>query len=136
MQKELDSLEAMGTWEVTDLPPGKHMVDTHWVLKVKTGSNLIPTKFKVRLVAWGFTQKEGTNYTEIFAPVVPIQSIQGILTFAAVQDWEVDLIDIKQAYLNSNLHHDIYLKPPISMKVHPGKVFKLIKGLYGLKQLG
>lgn len=136
MRKELDGLEAMGTWEVMDLPPGVHTVNTCWVLKIKTDSNLIPTKFKARLVAQGFTQKEGVNYTKIFALVAPIQSIRGVLSFAAVQDWEVDSIDVKQAYLNSNLHHDIYLKPPIGMQIPPGKVFKLMKGLYGLKQSG
>ncbi|CCF49498.1 hypothetical protein NDA11_007075 [Ustilago hordei] len=99
-------------------------------------SNLIPTKFKVRLVVQGFIQKEGVDYTEIFAPVAPIQSIRGVLSFTAVQGWEVDSIDIKQAYLNSNLHHVVYLKLPIRMQIPPGKVFKLVIGLYGLKQLG
>ncbi|KAJ1040951.1 hypothetical protein NDA10_003698 [Ustilago hordei] len=73
---------------------------------------------------------------EIFAPVAPIQLIRGVLVIAAMQDWEVDSIDVKQAYLNSSLHHDVYLKPPIGTKVPPGKVLKLMKGLYGLKQSG
>ncbi|KAJ1582857.1 hypothetical protein NDA12_004482 [Ustilago hordei] len=67
---------------------------------------------------------------EIFAPVAPIQLIRGVLVIAAMQDWEVDSIDVKQAYLNSSLHHDVYLKPPIGTKVPPGKVLKLMKGLY------
>lgn len=50
MCKELEGLEAMGTWEVADIPPGVSTVDTQWVLKVKTDANLIPTKFKARLV--------------------------------------------------------------------------------------
>ncbi|CCF48868.1 hypothetical protein NDA14_004977 [Ustilago hordei] len=103
MQKELEGLEAMGTW------------------KVKTDANLVPTKFKVRLVARGFTQREGVDYTKIFAPIVPIQSIRGVLAVVAVQDWEIDSVNIKQAYLNSNLHHDIYLKLLIRTKAPPGK---------------
>ncbi|CCF51703.1 uncharacterized protein UHOR_15075 [Ustilago hordei] len=99
-------------------------------------TNLIPTKYKARLVAQGFTQRKGIDYMEIFAPVAPIQSIRGVLAIAAMQDWEVDSIDVKQAYLNSSLHHDVYLKPPIGMKVLPGKVLKLMKGLYSLKQSG
>ncbi|KAJ1595820.1 hypothetical protein NDA14_003991 [Ustilago hordei] len=75
MHKELDRLKAMGMWEVADLPKGMTTVDTHWVLKIKTDANLIPTKFKARLVAWGFTQREGIDYMEVFAPVAPIQSI-------------------------------------------------------------
>ena len=136
MRKELNGLEAMGTWETTDLPRGMNTVDTRWVLKIKTDANLVPTKYKARLVARGFTQREGLDYTEIFAPVAPIQAIRGVLAIAAVRDWEVDSIDVKQAYLNSSLRHDVYLKPPVGTKVPPGKVLKLIKGLYGLKQSG
>ncbi|KAJ1027409.1 hypothetical protein NDA18_003415 [Ustilago nuda] len=136
MHKELEGLEAMGTWETTNLPCGMNTVDTCWVLKIKTDTNLVPTKYKARLVAQGFTQREGIDYTEIFAPVAPIQSIRGVLVIIAIQGWEVNLIDVKQAYLNSSLHHNVYLKLPIGTKVPPGKVLKLVKGLYGLKQSG
>lgn len=51
MQKELEGLEAMGTWDITDLPTSINTVDTRWVLKIKTDANLVPTKFKARLVA-------------------------------------------------------------------------------------
>ncbi|SPC65168.1 related to retrotransposon protein [Ustilago sp. UG-2017b] len=120
MRKELDGLEVMGTWEITDLPRGMNTVDARWVLKIKTDANMIPTKYKARLVARGFTQREGLDYAEIFAPVAPIQAIRGVLAIAAVRDWEVDSIDIKQAYLNSSLHHDVYLKPPVGTRIPPG----------------
>ncbi|KAJ1575961.1 hypothetical protein NDA11_004207 [Ustilago hordei] len=136
MRKELDGLEAMGTWEIVDLPKGANTVDTRWVLKIKTDANLVPTKFKARLVARGFTQREGIDYTEVFAPVAPIQSIRGVIAVAAVRDWEMDSIDVKQAYLNSTIHHDVYLKPPVGIEIPPGKVLKVVKGLYGLKQSG
>ncbi|CCF54120.1 hypothetical protein NDA11_006388 [Ustilago hordei] len=97
----------MGTWEVTNLPSGMNTIDTRWVLKIRMDTNLVPMKFKARLVARGFTQREGIDYTEIFAPVTPIQEIQGVLVVAAVQDWEVDSVNVKQAYLNSNLQHDV-----------------------------
>ncbi|SOV08049.1 uncharacterized protein UDID_17269 [Ustilago sp. UG-2017a] len=112
MCKELNGLEVMGTWEMTDLPRGMNTVDTQWVLKIKTDANLVPTKYKARLVVRGFTQREGLDYTEIFAP-----AIRGVLAIAAVRDWEVDSIDVKQAYLNSSLHHDVYLKPPVGTRV-------------------
>ena len=92
MCKELDGLRAMGTWEIADLPKDMNAIDTHWVLKIKTDANLILTKFKARLVARGFTQREGINYTEEFTPVTPIQSIQGVLAIATMQDWEVDAL--------------------------------------------
>ncbi|CCF54650.1 hypothetical protein NDA11_001328 [Ustilago hordei] len=97
---------------------------------------MIPMKYKARLVAQGFMQREGLDYTEIFAPVAPTQAIRGVLAIAVVRDWEVDSIDVKQAYLNSSLHHDIYLKPLVGTRIPPGKVLKLVKGLYSLKQSG
>ncbi|CCF54874.1 uncharacterized protein UHO2_02201 [Ustilago hordei] len=120
----------------TNLPAGVNTIDTRWVLKIKTDANLVPMKFKARLVAQRFTQKAGVDYTEIFAPVAPIQLIRGVLVLAVVQNWEVDTIDVKQAYLNSSLHHDVYLQPLVGTTVPPGKVLKLMKGLYGLKQSG
>ena len=136
MRKELDGLEAMGTWEITDLPKGANTINTCWVLKIQTDANLVPTKFKARLVAWGFTQHKGIDYTEVFALVAPIQSIQGVLAIAVIRNWEMDSIDVKQAYLNLMIHHDVYLKPPIRIKVPPRKALKVVKGLYSLKQLG
>lgn len=136
MKSELEGLEAMGTWEVVNRPPGVNIVDSKMVLKVKTDANLKPTKFKARFVARGFSQREGLDFEEIFAPTVPLEAIRGILQLAAVHDWEVDSIDVTQAYLNSRLHHDVYLKPPDSANLPPGKVYKLVKGLYGLKQSG
>ena len=73
---------------------------------------------------------------EIFALVVPCDAIQTILVIAAKLDWELDSIDVKQAYLNTDLEHDIYLKPPEGANVLPGKVYKLVKSLYRLKQSG
>ncbi|KAJ1604132.1 hypothetical protein NDA14_002199 [Ustilago hordei] len=136
MRKELDGLEAMGMWEIVNLPKGANTVDMCWVLKIKTDANLVLTKFKAQLVAQGFTQRKGINYTEVFAPVAPIQSIRGVIAVAAIQDWEIDSIDVKQAYLNSTIHHDVYLKPPVGIKIPPRKALKVVKGLYGLKQSG
>ncbi|SYW81948.1 uncharacterized protein UHO2_00433 [Ustilago hordei] len=73
---------------------------------------------------------------EVFTTVTPIQSIQGVLTITAVQNWEMDSIDVKQAYLNLTIHHDVYLKPPIGIKIPPRKALKVVKGLYSLKQSG
>lgn len=74
----------MGTWEIANLPKGANTINMHWVLKIKTNVNLVLTKFKAQLVARGFTQHEGINYTEVFTPVAPIQSIRGVIAVAAI----------------------------------------------------
>jgi len=136
IKAEMDGLEKMGIWQVVDKPPNTHLVDSKLVLTIKMDANMIPTKFKARFCARGFSQREGIDYDEIFAPVVPQDAIRTILALAARLDWELDSIDIAQAYLNADLHHDVYLKPPEGSDVPKGKVYKLIKSLYGLKQSG
>ncbi|KAJ1022915.1 hypothetical protein NDA13_004964 [Ustilago tritici] len=134
IKAEMDGLESMHIWETMDRPKNTSLVDSKLVLQVKTGVNNVPYKFKARFCVCGFSQKEGIDFDKIFAPVVPRDAIWTILMITAKFKWEVDSVDITQAYLNANLHHDIYLKPPEGAEVPVGKVYKLIKSLYELKQ--
>ncbi|KAJ1572182.1 hypothetical protein NDA15_006802 [Ustilago hordei] len=136
IKAEMDGLERMNIWKIVDRPPNTNLVDSKLVLTIKTDANMIPIKYKARFCARGFSQRPGVDYDEIFAPVVPQDAIRTILTIAAREDWELDSIDVTQAYLNADLHHEVFLKPPEGADVPKGKVYKLIKGLYGLKQSG
>ncbi|KAJ1597714.1 hypothetical protein NDA14_001839 [Ustilago hordei] len=132
----MNGLEAMGTWEVVHQPPGVPLVDSKVVLQLKLDADGIPVKHKARLVARGFTQREGIDYQETFSPVAPLGAIRAILALAVQNNWEVHALDITMAYLNSTLKEAIYMKPPEGSGVAPGKVYKVVKGLYGLKQSG
>ncbi|SPC62625.1 related to retrotransposon protein [Ustilago sp. UG-2017b] len=134
IRKELEGLEAMGTWEVVHQPPGVPLVDSKVVLRLKLDADGVPIKHKVRLVARGFTQREGIDYQETFSPVAPLGAIRAILALAVQNNWEVHALDITIAYLNSTLKEAIYMKPPEGSGVAPGQVYKVVKGLYGLKQ--
>ncbi|SOV07501.1 uncharacterized protein UDID_19206 [Ustilago sp. UG-2017a] len=136
IRKELEGLEAMGTWEVVHQPPGVPLVDSKVVLWLKLDADGVPVKHKARLVARGFTQREGIDYQETFSPVAPLGAIRAILALAVQNNWEVHALDITMAYLNSTLKEAIYMKPPEGSGVAPGKVYKVVKGLYGLKQSG
>ncbi|KAJ1028176.1 hypothetical protein NDA13_003622 [Ustilago tritici] len=136
IKAEMDGLESMHIWETMDKPNDTNLVDSKLVLQVKTNANNVPYKFKTRFCVCSFSQKEGIDFDEIFAPVVPRDTIQTILTIMERSNWEIDSIDVTQAYLNTNLHHDIYLKLLEGAEVPDGKVYKLIKSLYGLKQSG
>jgi hypothetical protein len=68
--KEFNSLTAMGTWELTKLPPGRKAISCKWVFRIKRKVDNTIDKYKARLVARGFTQLYGVNFTETFAPVV------------------------------------------------------------------
>ncbi|SPC64632.1 uncharacterized protein UHOD_11970 [Ustilago sp. UG-2017b] len=109
---KMEGLNSMHIWEVVDTPKNAHLVDSKLVLNIKTDANGMPYKFKARFCTCGFSQWEGLDYMEIFAPVVPHDTIWTVLVIAARHNWEIDSIDIKQVYLNTKLEHEIYLKPP------------------------
>jgi hypothetical protein len=132
MQAELDQLNKYGVYKILDeLPEGKTTVDTKWVLREKRDSQGEIIKYKARLTGRGFTQIKGLHYNETYALVARPESWRTLLAIAIQNQWDIDQLDIVAAYLNSILHHEIYIKDP---KVTGGKVWKLVKALYGLKQ--
>ncbi|KAJ1601300.1 hypothetical protein NDA14_001112 [Ustilago hordei] len=134
--KELDRLEAMGTWEIMDVPPNTKLFNSKIILHLKLDADGVPVQHKARLVAQGFTQQEGIDFEETFALVAPLSAIRALLSLAVEWDWEVHQLDIMMAYLNSTLKHIIYMKLPEGTKVPKGKAYQVVKGLYGLKQSG
>jgi len=89
IHQELASLEAMEVYqEVEELPPGKKAVGSKWVLVLKRDENGNISRFKVRLVAQGFTQIPGQDFTHTFAPVARWDSIRFVLSVAAMNDWD------------------------------------------------
>jgi hypothetical protein len=138
MDKEIKTLEDFGTWRLVDLPPGRKTIGCKWHLTRKVNADGSPGEFKARLVAKGYSQIEGVDYFETFAPVARIQSIRITLALANELDLDVDQIDIKAAYLNGWMDEEIYMVQP------PGYVNRrarrkaclLIRGLYGTKQAG
>ncbi|SOV09900.1 uncharacterized protein UDID_19572 [Ustilago sp. UG-2017a] len=125
IRKELEGLEAMGTWEVVHQLPGVPLVDSKVVLRLKLDTDGVPIKHKAQLVARGFTQREGIDYQETFSPVAPLGAIRAILALAVQNNWEVHALDITMAYLNSTLKEAIYMKPPEGSGVAPGQVYKV-----------
>ncbi|KAJ1580997.1 hypothetical protein NDA15_002190 [Ustilago hordei] len=125
IRKELEGLEAMGTWEVVHQPSGVPLVDSKVVLWLKLDADGVPVKHKARLVARGFTQREGIDYQETFSPVAPLGAIRAILALAVQNNWEVHALDITMAYLNSTLKEAIYMKLPEGSGVAPSKVYKV-----------
>jgi hypothetical protein len=88
----------------------------------------------------GFSQVSGVDYFDTYAPVARLASIRTILSMAAILDMELHQIDIKGAYLNGELTADevIYMRQPPGNPApdSSGKVCRLLKTLYGLKQSG
>ena len=108
-QEEMDSLMEHETWSLTKLPPGRKIVGSKWVFKVKLDENGEAARYKCRLVAQGYTQAQGVDYHETFAPVARFGSIRTLLATAAQRGMHVHQMDVHTAFLNGKLEEDIYM---------------------------
>lgn len=90
-------------------------------------------KYKARVVAKGFSQRYGEDYSETFSPVMKHSTLRMLLVLTITHGWFTMQLDVKTAFLNSVLHEEVYLQPPEGC-VSSGIVWRLKKALYGLKQ--
>ncbi|KAG7543347.1 Reverse transcriptase RNA-dependent DNA polymerase [Arabidopsis thaliana x Arabidopsis arenosa] len=133
---ERQAMEHNHTWEEGELPRGKKAVTSKWVFTIKYKSNGDIERYKARLVARGFTQTYGEDYRDTFAPVAKLHTVRVVLSLATNLEWELWQMDVKNAFLQGELEEEVYMKPPPGLEDHNalGKVFKLKKAIYGLKQ--
>jgi Reverse transcriptase (RNA-dependent DNA polymerase) len=135
---EIIQLEKHGTWVIKDLPKGHTAIPCGEVLRIKRGPSGEIQSYRIWIVAGGHRQVEGINYTKTFSSAAKMPTIRAVLANAAEQDWEIEHVDMKSAYLNALLKEMVYMKPSqgVLKPGQKGKVARLLKGLYGLKQAG
>jgi hypothetical protein len=102
----------------------------------KEGGNGEVVRNKSRLVAQGFSQKEGIVYEETFAPVARLEAIRILLAFSVAKGFKLHKMDVKSAFLNGVLEEEVYVRQPpgFESENYSHRVYKLRKALYGLKQ--
>jgi hypothetical protein len=135
VELEIGQLLANHTWEEGVAPKGANLVDTKWVFTIKFNSDGTLDRFKARLVARGFTQQYGIDFTETFAPTVRMATLRAFMAVVACEDLECRQYDIKNAFTESQLKEEIWMKLPKGLRrVKPGHSVRLLRSLYGLKQ--
>ena len=106
----MEFLCANKTWILVPLLPGASVVDCRWLFKLK--NEIEGLRYKARLVAKDFTQREGIDYTEICAHVVNFTTMRVMFALCAHFNWELKQMDVKTAFLHGDLDKPMYMKQP------------------------
>jgi hypothetical protein len=135
MHEELENFERNQVWELVEPPPNCNPIGTKWVWKNKEGENGMVVRNKSTLVAQGYSQKEGIDYEETFAPVDRLEAIRILLAFATAKGFKLFQMDVKSAFLNGVIEEEVYVKQPLGFESekYPHRVYRLKRALYGLK---
>lgn len=134
IDEEKKSHEKNGTWTLCKLPKGRKPVSCKWVFRIKRNEDGSVDRYKARLVARGFSQRFGYDYTDTYAPVARLDTVRTVLAVANQERLEVHQMDVKTAFLNGILREEIYMTLPEGVDGGPDVVCKLNRALYGLKQ--
>jgi len=115
---------------------GLNVIGTKWIYKNKSDENGLVTRNKVRLVAQGYTQIEGLDFDETFAPVSRLESIRLLLGVSCILKFKLFQMNVRSAFLNGYLNEEVYVEQPKGFvdPSFPNHAYRLKKALFGLKQ--
>ena len=132
---EVKTLEGMDSWEVVDRTEDMNILQSIWAFKIKRFPDGLIKKFKARFCARGDQQLEGINFFETYAPVVQWTTVRLLLILKILLKLKSKQGDVTAAFLHGKLEEgeNIFVEMPTGFK-KPGKVLKLKKTLYGLRQ--
>ena len=94
--------------------------------------NYTPLQFKARIVVRGFQQKEIID--DIYSPVARTQTLKILLNYCVQTEFKIDQMDVESAFLNGKVKSEVYVKQPQGYDDYSGRVCKLNKALYGLRE--
>ena len=122
-------------WRLVPRPKDRSIVCTKWMFRNKTDSNGTIIRNKAILVSKGYSQQEGIDYDETFAPVSRLEAIRMFLAYVAHKKFKVFKMDVKSAFLNGELEEEVYVEQPPGFvdPKYTDHVYILDKDLYGLK---
>jgi hypothetical protein len=135
MHEELNNFTRNEVWHLVPCP-NQNVVGTKWVFRNKQDEHGVVTRNKARLVAKGYSQVEGLDFGETYAPVARLESICILLSYATYHGFKLYQMDMKSDFLNGPIKEEVYVEQPPGFEdsEYPNHVYKLSKALYGLKQ--
>ena len=132
IEAEITSIQENKTWDLVERPVGAKVLKNRWVLRLKdNGDRKI---YKACLVAKGFAQTPGVDFDETFSPVARYDSVRLMLAIAASRKMSIHQFDVKTAFLYGSLSEEVFIEQPVGLEDGSGRVCKLNRGLYGLRQ--
>ena len=134
MNNEIAALEANHTWDITTLPPDKRAISSKWVYKIKFKPDGSIERFKARFIVRGFNQIKDKDFKRTFSLIAKLPTVRVRIALATTKGWPIHQLDINNAFLHGTLDEEVYIIPPEGYEKAKGKVCKLNKSLYGLKQ--
>jgi hypothetical protein len=117
--------------------PNQNVVGTKWVFHNKQDEHGVVTRNKARLVAKEYSQVEGLDFNETYAPVARLESIRILLSYATYHGFKLYQMDVKSVFLNGPIKQEVYVEQLLGFEdsEYPSQVYKQSKMLYGLKQV-
>ncbi|GFY75929.1 retrovirus-related Pol polyprotein from transposon TNT 1-94 [Trichonephila inaurata madagascariensis] len=130
----MNSLSENHTWELTDLPVEAKAIPCKWVYRLKTNPDGSIDKYKASLVARGFSQRQSIDNSETYSPIAKLGTIPTVLSIAGEERMHLTQFDVSTAFLYKDLEETIFIQQPEGFKNGSGRVSKLKRSMYGLKQ--
>ena len=134
IRKEIRSMINRGVWRKTvraKIPKNRRLIGNKWVFEIKRDGT-----YRARLVALGYSQIPGVDYTDNFAPVAHDVSFRIALARMMVEKLDSLVMDVETAFLYGEIDEEIFMKSPVGMEeIDPGSspedCYQLLKGIYG-----
>ncbi|KAK9062637.1 hypothetical protein SSX86_019825 [Deinandra increscens subsp. villosa] len=136
MQNELRALQLNKTWTLVPRPTDANVVGSKWLFRTKLRADGSLDRYKARLVAQGFSQVPGLDFSHTFSPVVKATTIRTVLSLATMYDWKLHQLDVNNAFLHGTLSEEVFMEQPPGFidQNFPHHVCRLNKAIYGLKE--
>jgi hypothetical protein len=116
MQEELNNFTRNEVWHLVPRP-NQNVVGTKWVFRKKQDKHGVVTRNKARLVAKGYSQVEGLDFDETYAPVARLESIHILLAYTTYHGFKFYQMDVKSAFLNGPIKKKSMLSNVPALKI-------------------